>query len=60
MYKEFPPGGFGNLRLPGDHIVRTRGLRYEGEGHDHVLTCEVFIFPVRGGPAGSRHLTSIR
>jgi len=31
MYKEFAPGDFGNLRLPGDHIVRTRELRYEGE-----------------------------
>jgi len=26
MYKEFPPVGFGNLWLPGDHIVWTREL----------------------------------
>ena len=40
MFKEFPPGDLGNLRLPGDHIVRTRELR---EAHDQVLSCEVFI-----------------
>jgi len=46
MYKEFPPGDFGNLRLPRDHIARTRELRYEGEGHDQVLSYKIFIiFP---------------
>ena len=60
MYKEFPPGNFGNLRLPEDHIVRTRELRYEGQAHDQVLSCEVFIiFSGCGGPPRSGRLTAI-
>ena len=60
MYKEFTPGDFGNLRLPRDHIVRTRELRYEGEAHDQTLPCEApIIIPGRGGPPRSGHLTSV-
>ena len=45
MYKEFPPGGFGNLRLPGDHIVRTRELRYKGPAHNQVSYFHVRPLP---------------
>jgi len=53
MYKEFPPGDFGNLRLPGDHIVRTREIRYTRTG---IKKSEKKISKiVRGVGLGGKH-----